>query len=58
MCEEEEGRERESSSHCSGGPGIWEEREVETGLRNLCFLTYKREEVCRQGSKRAGKSGC
>ena len=26
-------------------PAIWEDREIETGLRNLCYVTYKREDV-------------
>ena len=26
-------------------PTIWEDREIETGLRNLCYVTYKREDV-------------
>ena len=26
-------------------PALWEEREVESGLRNLCYLSYKREEA-------------
>ena len=28
-----------------GHPTLWEEREVESGLRNLCYLSYKREEA-------------